>query len=281
MNTTNRRMIIQKITNLPTLPNIVMKIIELADSPQANADSLGNVLAKDQSISSLILRLVNSAFYGSFRHVNSINHATVMLGFPMVKTIAMGVAVFQNENGDAEFDRKAFWLHSLAVATASQFIAEKAKVDVQKDTAFLAGLLHDLGKVVLDNYFEEEYREVMQLVRSQEMWIGDAEKQVLQLNHCVAGFYLARKWQFPTQVVDVIHHHHHISACPEESQHLCAAVQAADHVCRKSGIGSGGDSLVLPLDAEAADMGISQDILDQAATYMEQQKPELEAFVNS
>lgn len=281
MNTINRRMIIQKITNLPTLPNIVMKIIELADSPQANADTLGNVLAKDQSISSLILRLVNSAFYGSFRHVNSINHATVMLGFPMVKTIAMGVAVFQNENGDAGFDRKAFWLHSLGVATASQFIAEKAGVDVQKDTAFLAGLLHDLGKVVLDNYFEEEYREVMRRVNEEEIWIGEAEKEVLQLNHCIAGFYLARKWQFPTQVVDVIQHHHHISACPKDSQALCAAVQAADHICRKSDVGSGGDSLVLPLEAEAWELGITEEILEQAATYIEQQKPELEAFVNS
>lgn len=281
MNTINRRMIIQKITNLPTLPNIVMKIIKLADSPQANADSLGNVLAKDQSISSLILRLVNSAFYGSFRHVNSINHATVMLGFPMVKTIAMGVAVFQNESGDAGFDRKALWLHSLAVATASQFIAEKTKVDCQKDTAFLAGLLHDLGKVVLDNYFEEEYAKVMQLVREEDVWIGEAEKRVLQLNHCVAGFYLARKWQFPTQVVDVIHHHHHISACPEDSQPLCAAVQAADHVCRKSGIGSGGDLLVLPLEPEAEGLGISSEVLEEAAEFIEKQKPELEAFVNS
>jgi putative nucleotidyltransferase with HDIG domain len=281
MNNINRRMIIQKITNLPTLPNIVMKIIELADSPQANADSLGNVLSKDQSISSLILRLVNSAFYGSFRHVNSINHATVMLGFPMVKTIAMGVAVFQNENGSAGFDRKAFWLHSLGVATASQFIADKAKFDTPKDTAFLAGLLHDLGKVVLDNYFEEEYREVIDLVREKEIWIGEAERQLLQLDHSVAGFYLARKWQFPAQVVDVIHHHHHISACPEDSKALCAAVQAADYVCRKSSVGSGGDLLVLPLENEVPGFGISDDILDAACAFMEKQKPELEAFVNS
>ncbi|CAM2067733.1 HDOD domain-containing protein [Sulfidibacter corallicola] len=285
MERVERRIFIQKINNLPTLPTIIHRIIQVADSANANATTLGKVLSKDQSISSLILRLVNSAFYGKVRNISSINHAAVILGFPMVKTIAMGVSVFHtNTKPSAEgFDRRRFWLHSLGVATLAKTLAKKLKLlpHLDSDTVFLSGLLHDLGKVVFDNYFHEEYLEVARLVQAEQLWIGHAERRILEMDHTEAGYYLARKWQFPAPVVAAIRHHHDIPAAENQHRPLCALVQAADYGCRKIHLGSGGDDVEVELDPLARDRyGLTDRVLEPALADLEKRREELEAFVS-
>ena len=278
-----KRILIQKIHTLPTLPNILQKIIELADSPTANAAELGKVLAQDQSITSTILKLVNSAFYGNLRHVSSINHATVILGFQMVKTIAMGVSIFQTrtETSGPSFDREGFWVHSIGVATISRILAARLSgKSLDRDTVFLAGLLHDIGKVVFDNYFSDEYKQVAEIVASEGIWIGEAEKRVLSMTHCDAGFYLARKWQFPPAVVEAIRFHHDLSKCSEANRPLCVIVHCADYCCRKMGLGSGGDDTIPELDPCMEDCGITMTLLESVLEEAEGEREKLESFIS-
>ncbi len=240
------------------------------------------VLSKDPSISSLILKLVNSAYYGNLRHISSINHATVILGFQMVKTIAMGVSVYQARTAsDSKFDREMFWLHSLSVAYCSQVISNIAGLPrtLDKDTVFLSGLLHDVGKVIFDNYFTEDYIRVTELVQRKDLWIGHAETMTLNMNHCEAGFYLARKWQFPEPVTNAIRYHHNLEKCPEQYAFLCGVVHAADHCCRKLGLGSGGDNIIPKLDPDIAKLGLTDEVLEKAMTVVDQNRRQLEEFV--
>ncbi|CAM2007004.1 HDOD domain-containing protein [Acanthopleuribacter pedis] len=277
-----RRIFIQKVNNLPTLPTIIQKIIEITESPNGNASTLGKVLSKDPSISSIILRLVNSAFYGKVRNISSINHATVILGFAMVKTIAMGVSVFQSNSGTSSFDRQRFWIHSLGVASLAKTLSKKVNMPkhIDSDTVFLSGLLHDLGKVIFDNYFNEEYTEVVALVKKENVWIGEAERRVLGMDHAEAGYHLARKWQFPGPVVEAIQFHHNITGATEQNRLLCAVIQAADYGCRKIQLGSGGDMAEIERDPIAvANYGMTDELLEPALEELDQHRGDFEAFV--
>lgn len=282
MSVVKKRILINKITNLPTLPTILQKIIELTDSKHANAQALGELLSRDPSITSLILKLVNSAYYGNLRHISSINHATVILGFQMVKTIAMGVSIYQSPVGsDSRFDRARFWLHSMGVAYFARIIAGQVGMpkDLDKDTVFLSGLLHDIGKVIFDNYFPDEYREVTDLVHKETCWIGAAEEKIIGMDHAEAGHFLAKKWQFPEPVVNAIRYHHRLEECPTEHGFLCAVIHAADHCCRRIQLGSGGDDTVPELNPIIAEHGISPELLETAFENVEQDRAALEEFV--
>ncbi len=284
MNIEQKRIIIHKINSLPTLPTILTKIVALADNRNAKAADIGELLSHDPSIASMILKLVNSAYYGNLRHISSINHATVILGFQMVKTIAMGVLIYRSKaSGPApSFDREQFWLHSIGVATIARRLAQRLERPelLQLDTIFLSGLLHDLGKVIFDNYFTEEYRDVISLVQREDLWIRDAEQRIMQMDHCESGFYLARKWQFPTPVVEAIRYHHSLSKASERNRFLCSIVHAADYCCRQLALGSGGDSQQVALDITVQHYGISPRLLDEVMAEVDRERASLETFVS-
>lgn len=281
MNAARKRILIHKITNLPTLPTILQKIIALTESRDGNARKLGDLLSKDPSICAIILKLVNSAYYGNLRHISSINHAIVLLGFQMIKTIAMGVSIYSTRTGSGgRFDREKFWQHSLGTASLARLIAEDAGLpaDLDRETVFLSGLLHDVGKVILDNFFPEEYGQVTEAVQKHNIWIGEAELEIMGLNHAEAGYHLARKWQFPLPIVHAIRYHHQPESCPEEDAFLCVVVHAADHCCRRIGLGSGGDDTVPPLIPELDRFGIESDLLERAIASIERDREQIESF---
>ena len=242
-----------------------------------------NCSLRDPSIASMILKLVNSAYYGNLRHISSISHATVILGFQMVKTIAMGVLIYQSKQSGPEpsFNREKFWIHSLGVATFARMIATRLSkpADLSLDTVFLAALLHDVGKVIFDNYFTEEYRDVARVVAEQQVWIRVAEQEILHMDHCESGFYLARKWQFPEPVVEVIRYHHSVEKSSNTNRFLCSVVHAADYCCRVIQLGSGGDSVLTNLDPIVEEIGINHELLKQVMSDVERHREDLEQFI--
>jgi len=285
MENTSKRILIHKINNLPTLPSVVAKIIESAENPRVNAAHLAGILSKDPSISSVILKLVNSAFYGNLRHISSIDHATVILGFQMVKTIAMGVSIYKSRRAveaGPSFDREQFWIHSIGTATCARILAKQRGLPegLGLDEVFLSGLLHDIGKVVFDNYFTEDYQRVAAEVTRRNVWIREAERDVLGMDHCDAGFYLARKWQFPGSVVEAIRYHHDLDKASEANGYLCALTHAADYCCRRIRLGSGGDAVETELQTLAVERyGLSESLLAQAMIQLEKEREICESFV--
>lgn len=278
-----RRIIIQRIQDLPTLPSTLAKIIKVAESPSSTAVELGDVISKDQSISSMILKIVNSAFYGHLRQISSISHAIVILGFQMVKTLALGVSIFQASPNGARpaFDRGRFWLHSIGVATCAKSLSGKIDLgpEMDRETIFLSGLLHDIGKVVFDTFFNEEYRLVARAAVEEELLIRDVEARELGMDHAEAGYHLARKWQFPTPVINAIRFHHDLAANEEGDGKIESLVHVSDRIVRMLNIGYGGDKQEPPVEPLALEkLGLSEGDLEALISMVEERREEIEAF---
>ncbi len=281
-NKNKKRILIQKIQDLPTLPTTITKIIHVSEEESSTASDLAAIISKDQSISSTVLKLVNSAFYGHLRQVSSISHAIVILGFQTVKALSLGVSIFRStpSSGKPAFDRNLFWIHSIGVATFTKQLAERPSVasGLNNESVFLAGLLHDIGKVVFDNYFTDEYQAVAQKAITDKRWIGEVELSDLGIDHSEAGRYLAQKWQFPREVIESIGCHHSISTCAGD-QVIPAMVHVADYCCRKMKLGSGGDNAEIELDPEAVSIcGVNEEIINELIVKMEDEREMIEAF---
>lgn len=276
-----RRITIQNIQDLPTLSAVITKMVEMLDSREASPKELADLIAQDQSILSAILKLVNSAFYGFPRKITSVHQAVVILGFSTVKSIALGASIFKTKprKGEKEvFDRNALWVHSLGVATASKLIAQKIGHE-DTDEAFVAGLLHDVGKVVFDTQFPAEFREVVEKAEDENILILEAERDILGLDHAEAGQILLFKWQLPLPVVNAVGFHHDLEKAPATYQRLAAIVHLADIICRKLKIGSGGDSRIPKADRNAMKaLHITTPMLEEALNETRAQKEIIETF---
>lgn len=238
-----RRIIIQSMENLPTLPHFINELVEMVESEKYSAKDLSGLISKDQSISSVILKLVNSAFYGHMSKISSINQAVVILGFNTVKSIALGSSIFGSRGGKHGLYRKKLWTHSLGVATTSRILAQKSGYkDVEE--AFIGGLLHDVGKVILDSIFPEEFEKVLQIIERENVFMREAEKEIFDLDHAEASKILLTKWQLPASVANAVSYHHEISKAQPQYADLAAIINIADIICQTLMIGSGGNKKV-------------------------------------
>ncbi len=276
-----RRITIQNIQDLPTLSTVITKMVEMLDSQEASPKELADLIAQDQSILSAILKLVNSAFYGFPRKITSVHQAVVILGFSTVKSIALGASIFKSKPRKGEkdvFDRNALWIHSLGVATASKLIAQKIG-HADADEAFVAGLLHDVGKVVFDTQFPAEFREVVEKAEDENILLLEAEREILGLDHAEAGQILLFKWQLPLPVVNAVGFHHDLEKAPATYQRLAAIVHLADIICRKLKIGSGGDTRIPKADRNAMKtLQFTTQMLEEALKETQAQKELIEPF---
>jgi len=201
------------IPDIPTLPSIVFKINEMLQDYDTSIKKLGKIIEKDPAMVTKILRLVNSSFYGFRSRIKSIPHAVIVLGFNTIKNAVVSVSIintFSEKETYEGFEITDFWKHSIAVAVTSRYLAEQSKLD-SPDDCFVAGLLHDIGKVVLSQHFTELFGQVWELVKGNGLSFYEAEKKVLPTNHAQIGGYLAKKWQFPVSLIDSITYHHEIT----------------------------------------------------------------------
>ena len=277
------RMLLQKVEDLPAIPATVLKILELAKSESSTAGDLAGVISQDPSVSSVMLKLVNSAFYGHFRDISSLKRAVIILGFQTAKTIALGASLFCSQSGARSqlLDRSALWSHSLGVATFAKLLAEHAKLpeNIDGDTVFIAGLLHDLGKVAFDNILDQEYEDIVATAQAEEEWIRTIEERIIGINHAVAGAIITGKWQLPPAVVGAIKHHHDIDIALTSQNSLALLVHVADYTCHLDNLGASGNFKEPELDQRALDsLGLNNDLLDAVTEEMEESRKALEAL---
>ncbi|MEW6754761.1 MAG: HDOD domain-containing protein [Candidatus Latescibacterota bacterium] len=244
--------ITQSIIGLPTLPTVITQLIGLIDNPRTSSRDVSRLIATDQALTAKILKLANSAFYGFPREISTVNHAVVVLGFETVKSLGLSVSVLERFAGageDASFDRQRFWEHSIACGVGARLLAGKLRYRVQGE-AFAAGILHDIGKLVLSQYFPQEFAQIMRMVHEQDIYIGRAEEAVLGVTHTEIGAWLSEKWNLPRQLVDAIAFHH-APGRVERNGRLPALIHLADHLCRREKMGDGGGRRLPILDAAA------------------------------
>ena len=246
------RKITQSIIGLPTLPTVITQMIGLIDNPQTSARDVSRLISTDQALTAKILKLANSAFYGFPREISTVNHAVVVLGFETVKSLGLSVSVlerFASGGSSSQFDRQRFWEHSIGCGVAARMLAARLRYRVQGE-AFAAGILHDIGKLILSQYFAEEFGEIMAVVDEQDVYIGKAEEAVLGVTHAEVGSWLAERWNLPGQLVDSIALHH-APGRAERGPELPSLVHLADFLCRRERIGDGGGRRLPSLDPAA------------------------------
>jgi putative nucleotidyltransferase with HDIG domain len=201
---------LDRIKEIPTLPSIVFELNRLLQDPDTSVARISQTIEKDQAMALKILKLVNSAFYGFKSKVSDIRSAVIMLGFNAVRNAIVSVSVieaFAKKIKLTDFDITDFWKHSLAVAVTSKSISYKARIN-SPDNCFVGGLLHDVGKVIMAQYFQDLFAGVWNASRQEAIAFHEAERNRVPANHAVIGAHLASRWQLPQGLTEAIRWHH-------------------------------------------------------------------------
>lgn len=205
--------LLDKLNNLkhiPTLPHILLHLIKVCNADNGNLKEISKIIEKDPALTSRVLKLVNSAYYSKDNRIRSVDGAVIFLGTNAVKNIAICSCiheVFHKVKSGAGFNLKHFWWHSLRSAILAKSIAKKQKFR-DPEEAFLFGILHDLGKIILWINFPEQYSDLLKKRKSQPDLILAGETQ-LGANHAEIGAWLLNKWNFQHDIVDAVLCHHH------------------------------------------------------------------------
>jgi HD-like signal output (HDOD) protein len=276
-----RRMAIAQLKTLPTLPAVVLRVLETAQDPDASALDLGKIIVQDQSLAANVLKLVNSAAYGQFRQVEDINRAVVTLGFSEVRNVVLSVAAINTMPvSSSGYERTPLWRHSMATATAADNIDRLCGTS-GVGGAFTAGLLHDIGKVALDALFPSEFMQAAQAAGNQNTTLGESLRTVMGVDHFEAGTLLAAQWNLPIGVVDAIGH----QETPDESSGdgtLARIVALANGFAIEAGYGEPqiAHEATLP-DGVYESLGLQEAHRDTVLDGLREAQPRIEAFVSA
>ncbi len=204
---------LNSVKDLPAFPRTAIDFMKLSKDPKTSLHDIGKFISKDSTLSTKILKLANSPFYNRGREIKSINQAVVLLGLDIIKGIVLSLSIirmFPMKVSGKEFDRTLFWDHSVATA----FIARKLSKDFSlwgPDEAYTAGLIHDIGKLLYNQFFPDDYDLVVsRALKGKDRYI-DIEKDVFGYTHSEFGFKIAEKWNLPLELKEAIRDHHKIS----------------------------------------------------------------------
>lgn len=243
--------IIDGITDLPTLPDVVAKLNRLIGDPSTSAGDINEVISKDVSLSAKILKLVNSPYYGFPRRITTITYAVVILGFNTVRNLALSAFIFDAfKKGKAkEFDLEGFWQYSIGTAISASAVAKKTGL-WQDEEAFMAGLLHGVGKIIMNQFMPDDLSRVVQQVKAKDCLFSEAERDLLGYNHTEVGGALLEKWNLPEAIVDAVGHAETPLAATK-AQDLAIVLHVADILTRSLLIGFPGDRKIPQADPAA------------------------------
>jgi len=224
------RKLFKDVSDLPTIPVIVSRVIRLLDNHQSNPDEIADLILSDQVLAARVIRVVNSPLYTAGSKITSVKRALLFLGFRSVREMILtSYFVDGFKRHEQPFDMNVFWMHSFSVGSMSRRIAEMVGYD-DTEMAYLVGIIHDLGKVFLGHYFKEEYGEMLSTINYTRSTTYNAEMEHFGTTHCELGLCLAQRWNFPPVYCDVISHHH-TSELAIEDPLLTAIVRLADFFC--------------------------------------------------
>jgi HD-like signal output (HDOD) protein len=259
------------IENLPTLPLVLRQIQKVLQNPRSNMAQIAMIVAKDQALASRTIRLVNSAFYAMRERVTSINHALVILGLNTLNSLMIGLSVvklFKNSSATG-FDPEKFWEHCFGTALLARSIGE-IKGCKELDQIFSAGLLHDMGRLVLDQFLHDEFFKALVVAKDKKIPLFECEKAVLGFDHGEAGAWLGMKWGLPEIFNITMAFHHNQDFLPENLSGFAGdlkIISVADKLCNSSNIGNSGETvnvskILCPVDGFTSKQ--TQEIVDKA-----------------
>lgn len=230
------------VDGMPAFPKSVQKILDLTRDVNCTPKDLVQVIDKDPVITVKILKVVNSAYYNMPKQITSINHAVVFLGFNTIKNLALGIAAIGMlpKNNAAGFDVQQYLLHSLATAGIAKQLAGSLD-DADPMDCFIAGLLHDFGKVVFAQFMPDEFRQALETSKRDGSSLHQALHQVIGVDHAIVGAMLVEKWRFAPNLIDTIQNQH---GADVKDTDMIACVFAANQISKKLQFGFGGNVCV-------------------------------------
>ena len=238
---------VEALKTLPTLPIVMTKIMKMVKDDRVSASSIGAVIEADQVLSARVLKIANSSFYGYSGKISSASHAVVMLGVNTIKGLVLGTTVFElMEKGLA-----GLWAHSMGCATTASIIARKLGADNVEDIA-TAGLLHDIGKVVIFTQLPRDFSKIIEITDERKATIREVEKELLGITHDEVSQWVCEKWRFPVSLREPVAYHHTPGLAKYASLET-AIVHLADILIRARGFGYGGDRVMPHLKKVAWD----------------------------
>ena len=240
--------IISKLKDIKSFPQFVLETLRKLNDPTSNASDVAQSLSRDEGLVLRVLKLANSAAYGMTRNISNISEAIALLGYKSVSNIVLAATVYSvMDKGLSGYalDRGELWRHSLTVAYASRYIAQVTG-KVQTEDAYVGGLLHDIGKVVLNDYVRFGYGLIVKMVEEEHIPFPEAEFRVLGFDHAMVGALLTERWDLLEAYQMAVAYHHKPNELPEDKlqyQPILDVVSVANSICLMLGIGLGADGL--------------------------------------
>jgi putative nucleotidyltransferase with HDIG domain len=218
------------VDELPTLPVVFQELFSRMQDPDAQVSELADIISRDQALTAKILKLVNSAFYGHSSQITTISRAVIIMGFQAVRSAALAISVFERfkdlNPATTEFSLEAFWRHSIATSCLAKQLSMVLK-RCEPEDAFVAGLLHDTGKLVMLQHFPDDVEDLARAAREQQLTWRACEEVLFPINHAGIGRALFRAWDFPAGVVEAVACHHKPESASRHAE-LAAIVHLAD-----------------------------------------------------
>ncbi len=235
---------------LPEIPAVVFELNEVIANPLSSADHIARVVNRSPSLTALLLKIVNSSFYGFPSKIDKVSHAVTLIGTREISGLALGISIlsiFKNIPKEM-IDMYSYLKHSLACGILSRILAAQKNFG-QTEQLFVSGLLHDLGRLILYLYFTEESRNILSRARNSNKLLYEEEHDYLGCDHAQVGKQLMEQWKLPLILENNVLYHHK----PSEAQQPipAAIVHLADIIVNSLGIGSSGEKFVPPLDTAA------------------------------
>ena len=233
--------ILAVVGDLPPIPAVAGRVMEIAADPESSAEDMREVIEQDPALAARILKVANSSLYSFSRKIETLRHAISLLGFRTVESLVMAASIREafSNFGLAE---KLLWEHATVAGAVATKLSAYGPVDVERDSAFTAGLLHDLGKVALTNTIRERYQEILTRVYNEETSFKAVELEELGFDHAELGALVGNKWKLPPRLLAAIRYHHsepaeYAEQLPPESARLVALTTITTACCTRLGFG--------------------------------------------
>lgn len=266
--------IILETVDVPSLPAIAGKVLQLMNDDFSSVSELEKIISRDQAFSTRLLKIANSPYYGRGKKVDSVSTAIILIGFSTMKSLVVAASLKDVHRKFGLFETR-LWEHSLGVSVAASILARETKM-AGSEEAMVVGLIHDIGKTILNNSMPDAYSLVIERVYEEGIGFLEAEDEMLGFNHCNVGGLIARKWKLPKNL-EVVIEYHHAETYPvfEDGDYeaLCQLVRIADIICLNMNIGIRGSVDVSTTELEG--LGLSENKYSEiremvSKTYLEQ-----------
>ena len=271
--------IISVTGNLPPVPHVAARTMDLVAKEDTSVSELQKVISADQALTARILKMANSVFYSFDQKISTLSHAIVVLGFRAVQSMAIAASsrsLFVKKGAQFGLKEKLLWEHSIGCAMGCRQVARMVGFDKEEE-AFIAGLLHDIGKAVLNLVIPKKYGKIVEQVYNESRTFSDVEKEVLGFDHAQIGALIAQKWNFSWDMVETIAYHHSPEA-ETTGGGLSAILAVANEACKRMGVGLEKADESVPMSenwgarALSLDEGACQEIITVLAKILEEEK---------